>query len=203
MDKPEKEFWEKFTAQNLNDIEFNLNHGRDEAALKIILCFIDALAGFYVGRRDKDSIEDSWFSFIDREMKGVKKLNLKNLKLRLANIELYEYKRNQRNVKKKIQIIENCCSLLYSIYRNISIHDGFWPDNFILFRSKNNSVWLVIYDNLTEFRIGLNIVEFYKELQKTVKNFTPQLNNKNSERYKKFKIRYDELKSKFKIQKLK
>ena len=197
LSKDEKLFWDNLKKEINSDTAFLLKNKKDELALKNILCAIDALAGLYVGR-EKNGVEKSWFSYIDKVMINVKNVNIKGMRLYFPDLSiLYSFHRNERGTRDyKKQDIENCCMLLYPIYRTSAIHDGVLPGSFFITRQKTNGkVWLV--DNAVfDYKIGLNVPELFNALRNSIKRFEESFSN-DEERVKYFRKRYNFLKDRY------
>lgn len=202
FDEGQKTFWKNFTERSLEDIKFSLKHGREVATLTLMLCFIDALAGFYTGRRDS-SVEESWFSFVDRKLKNTKRLNLGRLRLKFGSDVLYSYIRRQRVSKKKSSEIENACALLYSIYRAGLVHNGHLPKNFGITRRDTPAVWCVSFKpKIDDTIIILNIDGLYLDVKSSVDNFSQELEGDVADRREKFERRYDFLLNHYQLEKI-
>src|SRR3989344_1719010 len=107
--KEEEEFWENLKKEIISETDFLIKNHRDALALKNILCAIDALAGLFVGR-EKNNVERSWFSYIDRVMKETKKVNIKKMGLYFPNLSLDSFHRSERTTQKtndNVWLIEN------------------------------------------------------------------------------------------------
>ena len=200
LTKEEKIFWENLKKEIISETDFLLNKNKDALALKNILCAVDALAGLFVGR-EKNGVEESLFSYIDRVMKEVKKVNIKKMDLYFPNLSLRSFHRKERGIQNhKKQNIENCCMLLYPIYRTSAIHDGVLPASFFITREGTNSnIWL-IYSSNSDYRIGLNILELFDALKDSIERFEKSFDN-NKERIKNFKKRHNFLKNSYILKK--
>jgi len=198
--KEEEEFWENLKKEIISETDFLIKNHRDALALKNILCAIDALAGLFVGR-EKNNVERSWFSYIDRVMKETKKVNIKKMGLYFPNLSLDSFHRSERATQnRKKKNIENCCMLLYPIYRNSVIHNGVLPSSFFITRQKtNDNVWLIENTN-SDYKIGLNILELFSALKDSIHRFEKSFNN-DKERIKNFRKRYDFLKNNYILKK--
>jgi len=194
MTRQEKNFWNKFKKQSLDDIEFLIKNNKDISALRNILCMIDALAGFFTGRKDK-GVEKSWFSYIDRVMKRVKNLNIKGSNLYFPNLKIYSYHRRERNTgSRKKQNIENCCALLYSIYRTGVIHDGMLPVSFFITKT-NNNVWIIRKGD-KQYKIGIDVVRLSDALRDSIERYEKSFES-DPKRIKNFRKRFQFLKGKY------
>lgn len=196
----EKIFWENLKKEIISETDFLLKNSKDALALKNILCAIDALAGLFIGRGN-NKVEESWFSYIDRVMKEVKKVNIKKLNLYFPNLKINSFHRNERRMQNSKKLdIENCCMLLYSIFRNSVIHNGILPDNFSIIRSgANGDVWKINNVN-SDYKIGLNILELFSALKDSINRFEKSFDN-DRERIKNFRKRYNFLKTSYILEK--
>lgn len=194
-------FWNNFKNEALSDINFLLKNKKDHIALKNILCAIDVLAGLFVGR-EKNVVEESWFSYIDRVMGECKKINLKKMGLHFPNLKIPSFHRNERERKfKRKKDIENCCALLYPVYRTSAIHNGVLPESFFITReSASSNVWIV-NKSKSGYKIGLNILELFDALKKSMNRFEKSFKN-DPNRIKNFRKRYNFVKSSYLIEKI-
>jgi len=198
LTKEEKTFWKYLKDEIITETDFLIKNHKDALALKNILCAIDALAGLFTGR-ERMNVEESWFSYIDRVMKGVKRVNIKKMNLYFPNPNLYSFHRNERGSQKK-QDIENCCMLLYPIYRTSVIHDGVLPTSFFITRKEaNDNIWLIDNTN-SDYKIGLNILELFDALKDSIYRFEKSFDN-DKERIKNFRKRYKFLNSSYILKK--
>lgn len=197
LTKNEEIFYRKLKKQYLDDIDFATRNNKDVQALRDILCMIDSLAGLFTGREDS-GVEESWFSFIDRVMKDSKNLNITNLELHFPNLKIYSYSRTERINRRKKNQIENCCALLYSIFRTGVVHDGILPDTFYLTRT-STELWEIEEDD-GEYSIGLNVLKLKDALEDAISRFEQSFDN-DQERARRFKERYRFLQDRYIVKK--
>jgi hypothetical protein len=160
MDKDKKEFWENYKKELINPIDVLISNGHYSAASKLILLGIDSLAGFYSGRITSGQVSSSFIQFVEKYMSKF-------------NDTTFPTSGNILKNRKTGHTIAKPTEILYYIFRNDMIHDGFLGIGVEIYKDNDYKI-LWSGSGFQIFRI--NIVGFFEYFKKAIGDYENDLN---------------------------